>query len=280
MGSKVFSNAAKGMVIMMKKRFLAITLVLCLSFLGVLATSCQRELTAAELLQKADEKTMALEAYSAVMDLQIDMDMMGFSMEIPMTVDMKVKNPLDNPTTRAKYSMDMLGQTIEMDIYMEDGWMYFSMGETEYTEAEQYKTNMAEFMAEYDFTGDAQDLLKELPDDLLADVVPVKNEDGSRTVSVVLSADVFNEVFAELVESIGETSGAEGDISIGDAKVEITVLENGYYSDYKVEYQMSVNVSGIDADCNVVMSMHYNDPGTPVEITPPEGYMNYPELEY
>lgn len=263
----------------MKKRLLALFLALTLSTLGILLASCQREPTAEELLQKASLKTAALESYSAVMDIKIDMDMMGMSMEIPMTVDMKVKNQLTNPTIFAKYDMSVLGQEIQMDLFFEDGWMYMVMEGTSFTDNNKYKTNVAELMEEYDFTNNVEDLMKELPKDLLTDVVPVKNEDGSRTVSVAIPNEVFNEIFANLVNEIGETSGATGDISISDATMEATVLESGYYSDYKVEYSMTVNVGGMEADCRAEISIHYNDPGSHVEITPPEGYMDYPELD-
>jgi hypothetical protein len=137
---------------------------------------------------------------------------------------------------------------------------------------------MAEVMAEYDFTSDVKDLMKDVPEDLLTDVVPVKNEDGSRTVTVTIPAEVFNEVYADLSADMGELGGAAGEVSIKDAVMEATVLENGYYSDYKVDFTMTMNVSGIKTDCKASVSIHFNDPGTAVEVTPPEGYKDYPEL--
>ncbi len=262
----------------MKKRLFTLFLAICLSFMGILLTSCQREPTATELLENASKKTAALETYSAVMEMKINMNVLGMSMEIPVTVDMKVKNHPETPTVSAKYDMTMLGQNIQMDVYLEDGWMYISAGETEYTEAQKYKTNYGEMMDEYDFTSDVEDLMKDLPDDLLADVVPVKNEDGSRTVTVSIPAEVFNEVFADLVSEMGEASGATGDIAIKDAVMEVTVLESGYYSDYKVDYTMTIDVSGIKTDCQASMSLHFNNPGEAVEITPPDGYKDFPDL--
>ncbi len=263
----------------MKKRIFALFLAVCLSVTGILLASCQKEPTAEELLKKASLKTAALDAYSAVMEMKLDMNMLGMSMEIPVTVDIKVKNPLVNPTVSAAYDMSVLGQQMKMDLYMEDGWMYMAIAETEYTEAEKYKTNVAEILSQYDFTSDVQDLMKDLPADLLADVVPVKNEDGSRTVSLAVPKEIFNEVYADLVAEMGETGGAVGDITIGDAMMEATVLESGYYAEYKVEFTMKMNVSGIDTDCRASVSIRYDEPGSPVEITPPEGYKDYPELE-
>lgn len=263
----------------MKKRLFALFLAMCLSVVGVLLSSCQREPTAEELLNKASEKTAALESYSAVMDMKINMNIMGISMDVPMTVDMKVKNLQPNPTVLAKYNMSMFGQDIAMDLYMEDGWMYLSMQGTDFTEGQQYKTNYDEVMDEYDFTGDMQDLMQDIPEDLLADVVPVKNDDGSRTVTVSIPDDVFDEVFTDLIAEMGEVSGAVGDVAIKDAVMEATVLKSGYYSDYKVEFTMTMNVSGMETDCSASVSVHFNDPGTKVEVTPPEGYQDYPELE-
>jgi len=263
----------------MKKRLFALFLAISLSVIGTLLVSCQREPTAAELLEKASEKTAALEAYSAVMDMKMKMNMMGMSMDIPMTVDMKVKNQKDNLIMLAKYDMSMFGQEIQMDLYLEDGWMYFTMAETDFTEAEKYKTNYSEVMDEFDFTGDVEDLMQDLPEDLLTDVVPVKNEDGSRTVTVAIPDEIFDEVFDDLVEGMGEMGGATGDVSIKDATMEATVLKSGYYSDYKVEFSMSMNVSGIETECKAEISIHYNEPGSPVEIVPPAGYKDYPVME-
>ena len=44
----------------MKKRLFALFLAISLSVVGILLVSCQREPTAAELLEKASEKTAAL----------------------------------------------------------------------------------------------------------------------------------------------------------------------------------------------------------------------------
>lgn len=261
----------------LKRRFFAALLAVLMVFTGILFSACNREPTAKELLTKAELNTAALDSYAAVMKMDMSMSMMGMTIDVPMTVDMKIKNTLPSPVLSAHYDMSMIGQQIKMDLYSDGEWMYFSIPATEFTEALQYKTKMSA-ADEYNFNEDVADLLKELPEDLLKDVKPIKNEDGSYTISATLPTESFNEIYNDLLDSLSADYAAT-DVEIGNTKVEITVTADGYYKEYIVDFTMKMNIEDVEADATAKLSVVFENPGEPVEIVPIEGCENFPEIE-
>ena len=130
---------------------------------------------------------------------------------------------------------------------------------------------------------------------LLVDVSIDDDENGLKTVSVPIPDDKFEEIFREFVDemSVETVNGAlEGVAEITsyrgyNAVVRITVSKNGYVKSYAINFDLDItaNVTVLifktttTFTSNVDAVLTYTDPGTPVSITFPEGYKDFPEAK-
>lgn len=257
----------------MKKRIVSLVLALCILCVGGLFTSCNQINTFGVIVQ-AMEKTKAMDSMAAEMKMQMDMEMEGMSLSIPVTADIKATGlDSDKPIMYTNMSMSMLGQTVDMEMYMEDGWAYIdAMGM-------QYKTNATEEISQYDYKDDIDAMLQEIPEELLKDAEFVENDDGSKTVFISISNEQFAEIYDDYIDSVNETAGTSvvEDMTISDAVVTITVADE-YISVYDMKFTMTMNVEGVSTTTKVTASVTYENPGQEVTITPPEGYQDYEEM--
>lgn len=252
----------------MKRRM--ISLVMVLLILCGLLTACGQQSTA-EVLDAALDKTAALDAMSARMEIGMDMTSDGITMSIPMTIDLKAKDvKSDDPIIWVLMSTEMLGQSLEVEVYQEDHWAYMV------TAGMKYKTKAEDAADEFDY---ADDMLQELPEALLEGVELVKNDDGSQTAAISVPDGQFADIYDDFIESI--YSGAEVDVSqlqISNAVVTITV-DDGYVTVYDMAFTMEMTVEGVTTKTEVTASITFDDPGGAVEITPPEGYQDFEEQD-
>ncbi len=264
------------------KKVLSVLLAVCMLF-AVLATSgCT--LSTAKTIGDAIKKTEALEDIDATLFLEISMDM-GFSITIPVPVNMKAKNIKSQaPTVYVDMTLPMGSMELKTSVYQEEDMLYVSENGL------KYKQKIAESDGEYDCIGYVNNIIKDIPDDLLESIELVKNEDGSQSASLTIDDARFKEIFRDLVlDSADDSSTGEDDeydmaegviddimqyISINDATVKITV-KDGYVSVYEISYSMTADVESVKTTSSVKASVTYNNPGEPVEITPPEGYKDY-----
>lgn len=256
----------------MKKRILSLALALCM--LCALLTACgepAKEKTTAEILSEAVEKTEVLDSVSAQMKIEMEMEAEGISMSIPMSIDLKCKDAKsENPTIWVRLNTELFGQSMEIEVYQEDQWSYMVMGDM------KYKSKSEDATDEFDYS---DDILKDLPDELLEGVAPVKNEDGSQTITISVPDDKFAEIYNDLIESINTDESVDlSQIKISDAVVKITV-NNGYIIVYDMSFVMEMTVEDVTTKTEVKASITYDNPGEPVEITPPEGYKDFEEQE-
>ncbi len=258
------------------KKTISLILTACMLFCALCLASCQKPetLTTAEKVSQALEATRAFDTYSAILDMKIDMDMQGISMEIPATIDMKVKDAnSEQCVSFMEMEMEMMGMTISMPIYMEGEWVYLSMfGENMKMKAEDY--------TDTNYTESAEGMLEELSENLFEDKELVKNADGSETVTVSVPDETFAEIYDEVLETVKE-SAASGEevtnLSIENAQVSYTI-KDGLLSAISMDWLMEMDVAGMTVSVDVVYDMTYNAFGDDVVITPPEGYQDYPEI--
>ena len=254
------------------KKLLSVLLAACLLLCSLMFVGCRGK-TAAEKLSEAMAATQAFDSYGASVDMLMDMSMLGVSMEIPMMMDIKIKDAKsENPVMQAVITMEMLGMELEVPMYMENEWVYMSvMGQNYRMKAEEAE--------DADYAESVANIVRDLPSELLEGKEMVQNEDGTETVTVEIPGDIFTELYAELLKSVNESS-AEGDLStvtVSDAVVSITI-KDGLLSVYDIEFVIEMSVEGVTAEVVTKATCTYNSFGEDVVITPPEGYLDYPEL--
>lgn len=255
----------------MKKKLIAAVLAMCVACM-LLLTGCGE--STYSIVDKALDKTKSLDSMAAEMKMEMNMEMEGMTMSIPITADLKAKGlNSDSPVTSSAITMSILGQSVEMEMYQEGDWAYIQMDDM------KYKTSVTEAESELDYSDDINDMLQNIPENLMEEVELVKGEDGSSTVTISIPDEVFSEIYADFIEVVNESSGqGDGEIAISDAVVKITVAD-GYVSVYEMEFTMEMTVEEISTKTDVKASVTYKDPGKEVTITPPEGYKDFEELD-
>ena len=250
------------------KKFLSVILALAL-VMSVMLVSCKKE-TAESLVNGAMEKTNAHDAVEAEMKMELVMSVMGMEMEMP--IDMKIQakdTKSEKPTTYTSMTMSFMGEDVSSEAYVEGDWVY------SLTEGEGSKMSREE--AEEDVGVSADDILTEFPSEVFEGVEIVKNEDGTKTVEFTLTKEQLADLYKELVDSVTETAGGEDtEVDLSDAKIKITVKSGEIY-EYIMSFDMVMNVMGIEATAECTIDCDYVKFDDDVVITPPEGYLDFPE---
>lgn len=252
------------------KKIVSLILILCLA--SMLFVGCSTK-TPAEQIAEALDKTQALDSMDAEMTMTVTVAAQGFTMEIPMTMDIKGEAlQSDAPKMKIDMSMTMLEQTAKMEMYMEGDWAYYVM------DGYKYKVKISELESEEDYSESVGSLLQDLPDDLLKDIELEEKSDGSKSVTIEIAADKFADLFEEIMEDMNSSTGTgTGAAEITDCSVTLT-LKDGYITEYAMSYDMEMTVEGIAFTGSAEASISYKNPGTKVTVTPPEGYKDFEEM--
>ena len=254
----------------MKKLF-SVLLAICMLLSMLALVSCKKQ-TLSERVNEAISATYSTDSYAANYEMKISMETMGMTLDIPTTMDMKVKNATSaSPIASIDLTMEMFGSELEMAIYMEDGWVYASAFGASY----KARVTENEDLAEYTQTAD--NILKVLPANYFEGVEATKNPDGSETVVICMPGDAFSEIFSDTVAGAA-ASAADSieDVEVSNTRLEITI-KDGMVSVYSMAFDMSMKSGGIDVVATVSADMTFTAFGDAVVITPPEGYLDYPE---
>ena len=249
---------------------LSVALVLC----TLLCAGCQKELTINEII----DNTSALDAVESVIKTEVSMSAEGFSITIPVTVDMKAKGLTgESPVVYAKTTMSMLGQSMETETYSEGEYIYVKS-----EDIGGYKMNAADLGDEYDTTSDFSATLQNLPEDLLENTEITKNEDGTRTITLSIPDEKFAELFSDIAKSIseslsGEQEGEDADLALANAVVTVTVADK-YVKKYEISFTMEIDFMGMQMSAEATSSVEIVKTGDDVTVTPIEGYEDFEDF--
>ncbi len=262
----------------MKRRILSVVLMLCLLLTSVaVLASCGR---AAKTIEKAVEKTEALEEFEIEMRQVSTVEMDGVEAKVICTTNMKVKDAKsDNPTIWMEMEIEVGGEKESTEMYVEDGWIYMVYGSS------GYKAKLEDIGEdEDDYLAQVENIVKDLPKDALEES-EMKREDGKKIITATIDGKLMDDIFEELIDEALEGLGYDEDllaqmsISFDDAEVEI-VIKDGYILSYELDYDMDMSIAGETAESDNSVRIKYIDPGETVTITPPKGYQNFREMNY
>ncbi len=256
------------------KKLISIIMVLAMMLSGVSLASCNKdELSAEELAahnayNEALKKTNELDSLDGKLVMNISMNVQGMTQTVSYDFDMKATGAKDPATMkmRMKGTMDLAGTKTVMDCYVENGWGYYDMEVS--GQKLQFKTNLN---GEGDGYSDMFNMgTVELPKKLFKNVSVTEKPDGSKLLDVTLSGKQILSLYTDLAAS-GGMEVKPSDIS--DASVIATVDKSGYLA--KVEVKFTMLIQGISA--KTVMTVEYFNLGSPVAVTPIDGYKSFPE---
>ena len=256
------------------KKLLSLVLALSMLIGATFAlNSCSKdtppeELTPERMVTLALEKTNALNSYAGKMDISMTLNMSGQTILIAMYANMKVQDAQnDNIKAQTDLTMSMMGSTMTATSYSDKDWVYSVSADG------NYKQKIEE---ESDQLAQMDSIMQTLPSEVYEGVEAVKNEDGSSSVTVAIPDNVFNETYAELLETVKSSfSSQNADVTIANAVVTVKV-KDGFVAKYDITFDMTVSVSGTTGVVDVVASVEFTQ-YEGVTVTLPTGCENFPE---
>lgn len=256
----------------MKTKIISFVLVLCI-LCAALLTGCGQE-SPYQVVDGAIKKTSALDSAEMTMDMTMGMVMDGSTISVPITAEIKGKGlQTESPVVDMDMTMSMLGQKMTISMYQEGEWAYMSMM------GANYKAKVSDLGGQYDYAQNANDMVKPLPEEFYKDA-NITEKDGTTTAVFKLDEKAFNKYYSDFLSGLNETTqtGPVGDVKITNAVITIAV-KSGYVETYGMAFKMEYQVEGevVAADVDVVVK--YKNAGKAIEVTPPEGYEKYEELD-
>lgn len=227
----------------------------------------------ARLLSSAVEKVENAEKYSARLSVVVNLGMGETTVAIPLTIDMAVKNAKsENPIFYATSKLVLLGQTTKNEVYCDGAWNYISSAQG------NYKAKIEDSL-EYDYVGDIQNVVKELPEDALALAGFKIDKDGTTEISVSLSDALFEQIFKDAIDSVKDVGYEEiGDMKISKGTVKIAIDKTGAIKYYQLNFNLKMTVEEIETSSSVQMKLEFKDFGEITVVNPIEGYESFKEL--
>ena len=263
-----------------------LVLALALSMLLLTFAACGKKETAFSLLSDAIEKMEAQGSMEMNLNMDMEMKLAGVTVEIPMTMHYVVDRlDTEAPRLLMDMTMAMMGQEIDMTVYSESDGVYYLIYNMMGIEMNM-KTSDEEVVGSMGASSANTDMIRLIPEEYLADTEIVINEKGEKEISISLKPEVFGEIFSDVVES--NTANATGDgsvesMEIRSANIVYRFNEEGYFTSGEMSYDMTFKVSAdgvsMDTEATVAATFEYLNPGKDVTVTPPEGYLDFPDMD-
>ena len=178
----------------------------------------------------------------------------------------------DTPQMLSTYTVTVLGQGEESVMYSDGEYLYVD-------DNEQYKQRLENgYEAGYMLL--IRGAVSDIPLEIFAESELIESENGF-SVSAAVPDEKINEMYGEQITSMMQKCID----SVSDVRIKNTVMtvyvENGYISRVHIDLDADMNASlgafSTKVTAKVSTEIEFDEPGTPIEITPPEGYLDYPE---
>lgn len=264
------------------KKIISLLLAAVLFVSAFAFASCEKQ-TAYTLVSGALKKTGGLDSIEANFTMNRKETFEGEeTVDYRMAYTMKAVNlNTDSIMAVATMTVKMMGEPeSEGDLYMDHEYYYLS---TPDEQAKMKIDKMGEETKVLDWIGL---LTQPLPEALLSDAVIEKGQDGTKTVSLEISAEDFETLLDDLYENflIAFVSGAETkELSLSNIKIDIAVNEDGYISTYALsfDYEIEVVIFGyaMKSSNSTEIAATYINPGAAVTVQLPDGYQDFTEID-
>lgn len=231
---------------------------------GALA-ACQQQ-SAYSVVKGAFDKMQTMDAISAEMEMDYKIAMDGLSISVPMTFEIKALNG-ETPEMYMQMEASFMGESLEMEYYQKGEWAYtVSNGVGTKTKVDDTENDSED-----------NDFFSMPSEELLEDVKLVKNDDGTQQISFDLPGEEIPSFVMSFFEGMGLSGVTVEDPE--DMKAEATItIKDGYLYKYEMEIETEMKAADQTADAEISWTFKLDKPGTKVTITPPEGYLSFPEV--
>ncbi len=164
-----------------------------------------------------------------------------------------------NPVSKSVMTMHVSGMDLSTVVYIKDGYTYtdsFGMKmKQKIVEGETDSTSLADIA-----NLDGYNYIKEMNSEV--------RDDGT-FLNIVLDSKMLAdnpEFGSAMAEATGGYGGEGMDLSFSDINMSITIDKNGYYSNLKMSFTMTMSIMGQSLDMGMSFDFDYIDVGSAVEI--------------
>lgn len=239
--------------------------VLLTAVLAMSLTACGGSKDAKTIYDDATKKTSELTSMDVKSVVNMQMTQEENTTDISMDMDMKIADiNTDSMKYLAQGTTSVLGQTVDISMYYEDGYYYMdSMGQKI-----KYAMDLDAIMEQVKQSTEGGNLQSSYLKDL-----SVKTEGDTEVLTYTVDAEKMDDYVQELMGQMG--TDIEGvTYLIKEASGEATVNKDGYFENSKVKLTMDMSMQGESITIVMDTDSTYNNPGQAVEVTAPdlEGY--------
>ena len=236
-----------------------------------------------ERLTAAVEKMAALDAMDCSMNMNMSMDTGESTLEVRISADMKIKDPLTDPLASGTlvYDLsDLMGLNMTADFYY---------AKREDVPSDRSKQDM--YGAEAGpGVGDVS-ARSDLPPREAVSSLSSERQEGRTIATLKLDPEKAQEYLEEQIASSGgEDTFSLSDYAIGEATMVIGWDDDsGYVTSIQTDIQMEAaeSIRPMEAmeeeeegsSCRIRISVEYHQPGEPVIIIPPDDLDSYQNIE-
>lgn len=253
----------------MKKRIasLAAAALMVFSFAG-----CQSQ-NPIDLLQSAAAKTKTLPAVEYDATVGVDVDMQGMTMGIDMDMNLKAVNDEKDPDFEYTMSMELMGQSMDINMKYIDGWCYMDAGNGAKSkmemDLEKFKEKQGSLFNLTEF---------EMEPEYLKDMKVTKSGDNT-VISFEADSKFAQDILDSVLGSMGDDAAAleDVDMKISGVSGEFTVDREGYLAGEKITMDCEASSMGQSMTMKMTMDFTLKNPGQEItiKVDDPDSYEEY-----
>lgn len=238
--------------------------VLMAGALAVAAVSgCAKKQDPKEIYSAAMEKNSALDS----VDMDVTMKMAMTADEESMDMEVSSNTKMDQSDkehvkfiTASSVAMD--GMNMETTVFYEDGYYYMeAMGQKM-----KYPMDLESLTVQIQESVGSTTLPVES-----LDTVEVKKDGDNQILTFTANPEKMNDYLGQVMGAMGDVSQVSGlNMTINSADGEYTIGKDGYYTDMKMNLDLSMESQGASVGMILDITGTVRQPGQPVEITLPD----------
>lgn len=252
------------------KRIIAM-LLSCILLLSV--TACEKKRTAKDIMQASLKQSSALNdsdfSGNASYSIETGKDGSQSNMSFKMNFDTKLQTIDKNKLKMSMSStINMLGQTVDMNMYYTDGYYYMNSNGT------KQKMKM-----------DIENLQKQIQSTTGQTTLPIKyytdiklsQKDGNNVISYRINSDGLNKYVEDITSSMTSITGGSNSIKISSMSGTKTLNDD----DLPMKETIQMVIESNDNETGKItlkMDIFYHNPGKSVSVSLPKDLNTYTEV--
>lgn len=274
----------------MKKYKLQLCIVALFAVLAIACTGCSGGGNAYRLYQAGVEHFNETDDIDMSMVYTLNLGVGDYSSETKMKADVMGVDLDSNPVYLLYYDTTIFGTTVNTEVYYADNVAYVDTGDSRYKQTLSFDELMEEHGGPVLQMDDLEQFMKLAKEDF--DVATTTSEGGITKISVTLPGEKFQNIIADYFQNTMGSSGSFGmyteNLTLSDLVMTFSLNQENYFTGMTLDTDITLNMDSSASlyshgnrsfSMALKMEITFNNPGSPVEIVPPNGLDQYKEYQ-